>query len=118
MLPVYCCVCEIVRVEVTVIVLVALGVADGGTVSVTVNEPRELGVLVETSDKLGVIIPVADKVTGDEGLACVDGVKPNEGDACVVAVILGDTEGNTVELTKEVPVTEYDELGVRIPLSV
>ena len=72
-------VCEIVRVALPEAVSVELDVVEGGTDSVTVNEPQEVEVLVEISDKLGVRIPVGDKVTAGEELSCVDGVKPSEG---------------------------------------
>lgn len=60
-------------------------------------------------------IPVADKVTGDEELACVVGVKPSEGVAKFVRLTVCVVEANTVGLTRGLPVTEYDEVGERIP---
>jgi hypothetical protein len=76
---VYGGVCELVRVALPEAVSVELDVVEGGMDSVSVNEPQEVEVLVETSDKLGVRIPVGDKVTTGEGVTCVDGVKPSEG---------------------------------------
>jgi len=82
---------------------------------VRVNTPEPVDAPVGDLFKLNVRTPVGDKVATDEGLGCVDAVKPSEGDAKFVTVTLGVAEGNTVRLSIGDPLTEYDEVGVILP---
>jgi hypothetical protein len=76
---VYGCVCDTESVGLPVTVRVELDVTEGGIDILTVNESEPVGDPDGDLFKLAVKSPVADKLTGDEGVAWVDEVKPKEG---------------------------------------
>ena len=79
------------------------------------NNPEFVGAPLGDLLDVGEKIPVADNVRRGEVLGCVVGVNPSEGVAKVVRLAVCVAEANTVGLTRGLPVTEYDEVGERIP---
>jgi hypothetical protein len=76
---VYGCVCDTESVGLPVTVRVELDVADEGIDALRLRDIEPVGDPVGELFKVDVKSPVADKLTGDEGVAWVDEVKPKEG---------------------------------------